>query len=259
MSFGLDTRNIKGIGSHAQAQAYFEATKPWRGRDAGKRPLDKNRRKHHCAIQKINNGYQKINNGYACVLYETPLVTFHHTGTVTVRCYPSKSSMAFIWAVLRIPVHMAHPVGYAIELGGKIYQVRGSEISIRHNPTTGAWEPIDLNQTTAWTELRVDAKRRNKIRQSIGYDDFAAWWRAARALRPVERYYHAGRIDMLHLVAQGRSVWVEQRLHETPVALAVLDQQIRSQSIVEGTQHPYLIGWREVNRLRRQATRLNRS
>lgn len=99
----IQTDGFPTINNHAQAQRFFDKTKPWRGGNENERPLG-NRRDKHKMLVLLNNG------DFACRLYSTDVLTYHRDNTISIRRYDTASTVEFANAILpwelRTTMHM---------------------------------------------------------------------------------------------------------------------------------------------------------
>ena len=161
--WSISTHGIAHINNLAQAEAVWDAAKPWRDERVSYRPLD-SRRMHHKRLVKLSG-----NKGYECVLFNTAMVTYLADGSVKLRCHGSVSSSAFARCIAPKgcgPIsHKGYMFWRVTTDDGDCYYGEGSEpLHLRPTPS-GKW--LLVNEAAEQTEWAFDRKLGAQARKLI--------------------------------------------------------------------------------------------
>jgi len=147
------------------AGVYWNDARPWKNELTSWRPLAE-RRATHKRIVRVDGG-----DAYQCVLYSTPVVTYHRNGDIELRTHNSNSSKMFAWVV--------RPQGLSIEsANSKMYWGFPSQEGdryIREGPGPLKLEYVGTNQYNLLTvpaedkEWVLDRKAAAAVRKKLSH------------------------------------------------------------------------------------------
>lgn len=172
MGFTINGNNLPAIRNFKQAEEFFgnrRCPHTWYGNT---RPLY-NSRATHLALKKINSlagGDEPT--AYQCILYSTPVITYHRDGSTTIRTRATQSTANFINAMSRFT---------AMVYAGRMWVRRNSD-----EWYAGSQEPLHFNAdgvctnpTTVMVKV-LDKKKATQARAKL--KEFVEFCRAARRL-----------------------------------------------------------------------------
>lgn len=177
MSFGYERNSgIPFLDNYADALARYENTTDIRGRVAEpKRPLGHRRGVDNYSIVKLENG------DIQCVLWKTPVVTFHPDDSVTLfdGSWTTSSTAYFISDVLRGIAGRVFTNKICLYLYG-----RGEEFFLPKNTpfkmcrTNGYWQPVEVK-----SQIIHHIRRKESNNVMKAFEDFIAYVENMRKLR----------------------------------------------------------------------------
>lgn len=178
--FNYSALNVPAISTWADAKAYYNATKPWRG--SLYRPLDGRRKKHIYM-------YERADESFACVLYATDVVTYHKNGEIVLTPWGSQSTDAFANALLSRTNISTHFSQRYITLGDNLYRAEKSiTLTLQGDTYVPAVTP------KPWKMARLDTKAFNAAKKKYCVSDFKAWMemyvRLSNGKIPPRAWYH---------------------------------------------------------------------
>jgi hypothetical protein len=163
MSWSISTRGPKQVGSFAAAEKVWTDAKPWKSELTSWRPLADQRMRHK-RIVKLSE-----DRGYACVLHQTPVVTYFADGSVALQCYSSQSTQLFAWYMKPEgcrPVSHKGEMWWSVETDeGTHYYAQDGEPLVLEPTGKGKWRL--LSRTREATERAYNAKAGAQARKLI--------------------------------------------------------------------------------------------
>lgn len=179
--------------SYAQALSHFETTAPIRGRSPELRPLASRRDADRFHIRTAANPLQPdAKPSIECVLYKTPVVTFHPDNTISITTgthyAPSSSTANFIHNVLygllrasyqggRIVLTITSPDDTGTPVTRKYSLNAGCTLTFQFTDRVGL-TPVD---PTPQTTITIDRASANNVRKRYG--EFYRYLKATISLR----------------------------------------------------------------------------
>lgn len=161
MFFGYSASDVPAISTWADAKAYYNATKPWRGSLC--RPLDGRRKKHIYM-------HERADESFACVLYNTSVVVYRKTGEIVLTPWTSQMTDVFVNALLRKTNISTNFLHRCITLGGKLYRTeKAITLTLQGDTYVPAFTP------EPWKMVRLDIKAFNTEKKKYHVGDFKAW------------------------------------------------------------------------------------
>jgi hypothetical protein len=233
--FGGMRFSSRRLDSHAEALAYYNSMKPWRGEtaDGDERPL-RNRRYRNTGVRKLADGSVVFR------LHQTDVVTYRSDGSVVLRIYDSMTTAEFIHA--HAPSHISASLsGYSVghvRVAGNFYRACGGDVlTIRGSGVTGA---------RPWIWPRVNRKAANAFRRETGLDKVRQWLRAAQAMGfPVYDRKWLGQVDVAGIIADPAR-WPELLKLGGIKAVAHYEHNHMRAHCLTVAEYAYLCDWRDV-------------
>ena len=164
--------NVPTIRTHAQAKQIFEKIKPIRGRDI--RPLGARRDADTYHIRMNGSDVE-------CVLYRTPVVTFHTDDTITIKTdgWNSVSTHQFIWAITGCECWGSG--GKTVLKVGALKYVMSEQMKMKYkedgNGST-VWEVLTTEEQYDW---RINRQKAKEVRAK--YKEFNTYLNGVIKLR----------------------------------------------------------------------------
>jgi hypothetical protein len=235
--FGTNFQLPPAIRDYSSAMLRWERTKPKRGdaKDAVDRPLRMKGSRDITRIVRRNDG------SIALKYYATDVVTYHPDGSITIRCYSSKTTNEFANRLLPEGVHAAFAGsrGDAPDLVvfGSVWSGRAHQIgsSMRVVKGEDGWCPAPEERIIPFVWPRLNVKRANAAYKKRGLDKFALWVKAYMSLRGLTR-------DSYNRLYAYPSWELRQMSTDTQRLLALLDAPGEWQTEFD-TFGPRLVDW----------------
>jgi hypothetical protein len=192
MSFHVNVDSLPYLRSYTQAKGRYDSTTPIRGSN-NVRPLGDRKKKHMRIEEAKRNGAGAA--GIACVLYNTPCVTYYEDGTLHLAHggYISRSTIKFIARVAPVSgVHMdSARQCLVVRVAGGEYQCGNDGLWLKFTET-GGYVPVDpepFSVTLVDRAAMREAKRQYKefMTYAIGLGKLTQWDKPA--LEPGETTY----------------------------------------------------------------------
>lgn len=256
--YSANSWKLATIKTHAQAADYYEKTKPWRGKDPNIRPVGTRRQ--------VTSTIRKDGDDYVVRFHDTDIIRFKPNGSLYFVAYASMSTNAIARrfapnGILLDYNDHGYFVGQLNEApaeDGKYQDWVMSKVSKNfalHPQSNGRWL---IEGTQAMKRTSVDRKAANKIYKEVGYNDFAAFMRAAEKLNPPEevqhwrRYTqhwdrHVSRFDVVRLFEEGLNGWhklAEKLPRPTQVLEIVRLHLVKQHNCLKVTDVYEVEGWR---------------
>lgn len=200
--------------TYAQALRHYESNPPIRGRSPEVRPLGSRKDVDKFKIDKLENG------DVACVLYNTPLVTFHPDDSITVYLGTYRVSLCdtyFLQRLLGINASIQRRA-LVIEYGGWKQVLNSDTPRVTLVRTEQGLMPKDAPVVRGW---QIDRPAANEVRGK--YKEFYRYAKAALSLRKFEKH-GAEYIELSGFELKD----VLPRTDMTPELLAAEDGNLRS-------------------------------
>ena len=165
--------HVPSIYTYAQAKYIHDKVEPIRGRDI--RPLGQRRDSDTYHIRMNGDDVE-------CVLYKTPVVTFHPDDTITI--YTSNWNTAathqFIWAITGCASRGSRGKT-VIHIAGKDYVIE-ERMKLRYiGEGASKWEVLTKEEQYDW---QLDRKKANAVR--LKYKEFIKYLTGAMKLRTIQ-------------------------------------------------------------------------
>ena len=167
--------HVPSIYTYAQAKQIHDNIVPIRGRGKDTKPLGQRR---------DGDTYHIRMNGedVECVLYKTPVVTFHPDDTITVSTdnWNTVSTHQFIWAITGCNCYGSRGKT-VIKIGDKEYVINES-MKLRHNGGGALkWEVLTKEEQYDWA---IDRQKANIVRAK--YKEFITFVNGGLKLRTID-------------------------------------------------------------------------
>ena len=162
--------HVPTILTHAQAKRIFEKIKPIRGRDI--RPLGARRDADTYHIRMNGDDVE-------CVLYKTPVVTFHTDDTITIKTdgWNSVSTHQFIWAITAC--NCWGSAGKTVVKVGNAKYVMSEQMKMKYKEDgSTVWEVLTTEEQYDW---RIDRQKAKEVR--VKYKEFNTYLSGVIKLR----------------------------------------------------------------------------
>ena len=164
--------NVPTILTHAQAKRIFEKIKPIRGRDI--RPLGARRDADTYHIRMNGDDVE-------CVLYKTPVITFHTDDTITIKTdgWNSVSTRQFIWAITGCNCWGSR--GKTVLRVGALKYVMSEQMKMKYKENgngSTVWEVLTTEEQYDW---RIDRQKAKEVRAK--YKEFNTYLSGVIKLR----------------------------------------------------------------------------
>ena len=164
--------NVPTILTHAQAKRIFEKIKPIRGRDI--RPLGARRDADTYHIRMNGDDVE-------CVLYKTPVITFHTDDTITIKTdgWNSVSTHQFIWAITGCNCWGSR--GKTVLRVGALKYVMSEQMKMKYKENgngSTVWEVLTTEEQYDW---RIDRQKAKEVRAK--YKEFNTYLSGVIKLR----------------------------------------------------------------------------
>lgn len=163
--------NVPTILTHAQAKRIFEKSVPIRGRSEAdsRRPLGARRDADTYHIRMNGDDVE-------CVLYKTPVITFHTDDTITIKTdgWNSVSTHQFIWAITGC--YARGSKGKTVLKVGALEHVMSDKCQMKY--VGGKWEVLTTEEHYDW---RIDRKKAKEVRAK--YKEFNTYLSGVIKLR----------------------------------------------------------------------------
>ena len=167
--------HVPSIRTHAQAKQIFEKSVPIRGRSEvhSRRPL---------GARKDADTYHIRMNGsdVECVLYKTPVVTFHTDDTITIKTdgWNSVSTHQFIWAITGCPARGNK--GKTVIKVGALEHVMSEQMKMKYLGGSAQWEVLTTEEQYDW---RINRQKAKEVRDR--YKEFNTYLNGVVKLRTI--------------------------------------------------------------------------
>jgi hypothetical protein len=179
--FGTANFDHTGVETYADALAYFERAKPWRGETAitAERPME--HRRHRNYGVRNNGGVIRFR------MHQTNVVSYHPDGTIEFDVWSSKTTDSFVNSLVGRSISSHFTSGYIV-VDGMAYRAVNT-VTIRPDRT--------VVTTEKWSKYVVDRKAFNRTVKEFmpEFHDAVAWFKAAAALGSLPTDPHS---DVLH-------------------------------------------------------------
>jgi hypothetical protein len=166
--FGTAHFDHTGVETYADALAYFERAKPWRGETAitDERPME--HRRHR------NYGVRNEGGVIRFRMHQTDVVSYHPDGTIEFDVYSSVTTDRFVNSLVGQSISSHFTSEYMV-IDGLAYRAI-SYVTIRPDRT--------VETTEKWSKRVVNRKRQNEAIRKHAPDllEAIAWYEAAKAL-----------------------------------------------------------------------------
>lgn len=195
---------IRRVRSYKDAEAFYENTKPIRGRGNQHRPLGARKDIDRFYMVKSYNALTPDNTPdgpppiYQCFLYRTPLVTFHPDGRVVLDIgtdyKPSISDAYFFYYLLGQRAQMRDRA-VVVHFGGKKVAFNTQHHSaVLHHDEYGQLVP----EERVIMGYKINRKEANNVRRE--YAAFYRWVKAAVSLRQDDGHIRITAREMMEVV-----------------------------------------------------------
>lgn len=196
--FGSMTFDHVGADTYAEARRYYDTAKPWRGEtdEGDERPL-KGRRYRNTGVR------LKADDSVAFRLHRTDVVTYHPDGKITLNCYSSVTTSAFMSAHTPSGIYPSL-TGHHVSVRGKYYRAGHMDRVVVNPDGTAA-------ATNLWRRYDVDRKASNALRKEWNLTKAYAVIRAAKVLGVESTWPPVRSWDEVDLraILKDRSRWSE--------------------------------------------------
>ena len=165
--------HVPSIYTHAQAKQIHDKIEPIRGRDI--KPLGQRRDSDTYHIRMNGDDVE-------CVLYKTPVVTFHPDDTITVSTdnWNTVSTHQFIWAITGCNCYGSRGKT-VIKIGDKEYVIN-EIMRIKHvEDSSPKWEVLTKEEQYDWA---IDRQKANIVRAK--YKEFITFVNGGLKLRTID-------------------------------------------------------------------------
>ena len=189
MAFHISTHDLPCLRSYIQAKSRYDGTTPIRGTTV--RPLG-GRRKQHRHIEQAPRNHNGA-AGIACVLYNTPCVTYYEDGSIHLQHggYITQSTTKFIARVAPVSgVYMdSQRYCLVVRVAGGEYQCGDEGLWLKYDEATTGYKPVDpVPFDVAWVNRAAmrEVKRQYKpfMTYAVGIGKLTEW--AKPGLEPGE-------------------------------------------------------------------------
>lgn len=209
MSWSVHTHNIPRIADHKRAEELWVEAVPWKSADESWRQLDSRRAQHKRLVRTKEGAIE-------CVLYVTPMVTYHANGDVELRCDDSQTSYNFSWNIRphnTRPHRQKQTMYWEVntDCGPRFYQQGRDPLMLKAtSPTT--WELTTVpNQPLEWN---YDPKKGAEVRRKLA--PFKKWAELTQRLTG-QRYTsgcYGGRFDAGYFLAHHTDIEIYPKMLE---------------------------------------------
>lgn len=207
MAWGMNLSGTKNVRSYAQARAHWAGEQPWRNELTSWRPLQ-DKRKKHVRLVRLDEG----GGGYACVLYQTPMVTYYANGDIKLIGHSSAASHSFAWYTSPAGVNPVSANGYMywqVDTPDGMRYYRGKDLRLTPAPTRG-WQL--LNNPVEETEKTLNLKRAAAVRKLLSHYDK---WEQLTSRLAGDRGYLTQRTSVQALLNDPQNPKLFAKLHDS--------------------------------------------
>lgn len=236
--FGSTRFDHTGVETYADALAYFERAKPWRGETA---PDDERPMEHH---RHRNYGVRNDGGVIRFRMHQTDVVSYHPDGTIEFDVYNSVTTDSFVNSLVDWSIRSHFFSGYMVI----------DELAYRAVDFVTIRPDRSVSTTEKWSKYRIDRKLMNAAIREYAPDlpDAVKWFRAAEALGALamdvnaETFRSYRSLDARLEALKDRANWK----HLTPKAVEALREDLARAYALEATDPLNGIPSREIESYR---------